>query len=250
MVTGFCIKKQGAGETDGPLGTVALAYALTKLGKRVIIVTDRYSSRMLKNSLACLGLMLELRMIDQDNPETIYDTILAAPNGHILAIERPGRAKDGKRYSMSGEDISDIVPDADALFQWAHDNGIKTSAIGDGGNEIGMGKIRAHIESNVYLGEQIAAVFPTDNLIVAGTSNWGSHALAAVLSVMTGQMLMYDEEAEMALLKVLVDSGAVDGCTGAHSETVDGISLEQYMSVFRRIRAIAIAELKREDSAI
>jgi hypothetical protein len=249
IVTGFCIQKRKIGETDGPLGAIALAYALTKLGKEVVMATDSYSSALLLSGLTRMGLMPAVHIIDQEDTSAIHTALLAAaPDVHLLAIERPGSAKDGKRYSMSGEDISAFAPDADALFQWAQANGIRTSAIGDGGNEIGMGKIKAYVEANVYLGKQIGAALPTDNLIVAGTSNWGGHALAAVLSVMARQMLMYDDEAEVQLLEGIVEAGAVDGCTGMCSATVDGLSLAEYMMVFHRIRAVAAAKLEDENN--
>ena len=55
-----------------------------------------------------------------------------------------------------------------------------TIGIGDGGNEIGMGKIpHETIVKNIPNGDLIHCRVPTDHLIVAGVSNWGAYALAA-----------------------------------------------------------------------
>ena len=55
-----------------------------------------------------------------------------------------------------------------------------TIGIGDGGNEIGMGKLPAGlIAQHVPNGAQIACVTSCDHLVVAGVSNWGAYGLAA-----------------------------------------------------------------------
>ena len=43
IVTGFCIRAVMAGETDGPPGALALADALARLGKEVLMLTDDFS---------------------------------------------------------------------------------------------------------------------------------------------------------------------------------------------------------------
>jgi hypothetical protein len=58
--------------------------------------------------------------------------------------------------------------------------GRTTIGIGDGGNEIGMGKLPWEtIRRNVPQGGLVACRVPTDYLIVCGVSNWGAYALGA-----------------------------------------------------------------------
>ena len=244
IVTGFCIKFCRIGETDGPLGAISLAHALHMLGKKVVIVTDKYSADILKNGIEDLSLEVDIIAIEDENAEAVnYEIMEKYKPQHVIAIERPGRAKDGKSYSMSGEDITEYSPDTDIIFQLAKKNGIKTSAIGDGGNEIGMGKIEDYVKDNVHLGEKICAETSTDNLIVAGISNWGGHALSSVLSVINNRMLMYDALTETEILKRIVLAGAVDGCTGEKEMTVDGLSFSENIKTFRELREIAENEL-------
>ena len=56
--------------------------------------------------------------------------------------------------------------------------------IGDGGNEVGMGKVRQQVMQHIPNGEKIASSVCTDQLIAAGVSNWGAYALAAALYVL------------------------------------------------------------------
>lgn len=223
IVTGFVIKKCMIGETDGPLGVVELANTLEKLDKNVIIVTDTFSESLIRAGINTLRLQANIYIFEHGNEELISNEILDKYKpDHIIGIERPGRNKFGRCYSMIGEDITDYCPNTDILFEKARKLGIKTSAVGDGGNEVGMGKIEDYVAHNVNKGELICAGLGTDNLVVAAVSNWGAHAISAALSIINKRMLMYDESTEVQVLKSIVEAGAVDGCTKKQEATVDG----------------------------
>jgi len=237
IITGFVIKDVLRGETDGPLGAVSLAGALEKLGRKVVLLTDRYSGEFLYSCRRLAGLSYDVEIVPNLGGEAFFQRLLEnyRPT-HVVAVERPGRASDGRCYSMRGEDISDIVPNTDLLFEAAGSRGITTIAVGDGGNEVGMGKIRHYITKFIYKGRQICAAVAADFLIIAGVSNWGGHALSAALSIMVGRMLLHDGETEKKLLGGIVEAGAVDGCTKKSEMTVDGLSLEKNLEVLERLR--------------
>lgn len=68
----------------------------------------------------------------------------------------------------------------------AHESGkISTIGIGDGGNEIGMGKVQKRVIDCIQNGRAIASTITTDHLITAGVSNWGGSALVAALSILS-----------------------------------------------------------------
>jgi hypothetical protein len=71
------------------------------------------------------------------------------------------------------------------LISAAKDDRISTTSIGDGGNELGMGKVKNEVEKYVEHGEQIACVVSCDYLITAGVSNWGGYAIAVGLHVLS-----------------------------------------------------------------
>ena len=56
---------------------------------------------------------------------------------------------------------------------------ITTIGIGDGGNELGMGKVFDKVVSHVPYGKDIASSVSCDYLITCGVSNWGGFGLAA-----------------------------------------------------------------------
>ena len=73
-----------------------------------------------------------------------------------------------------------------SFFFPAHESGkIATIGIGDGGNEIGMGKVRQRVIDYIENGPIIASNVSTDQLITAGVSNWGGSALAAALFILS-----------------------------------------------------------------
>jgi len=240
IVTGFCIKDYRIGETDGPLGTLSLAYALEQLGKKVVIVTDDYTKPLINVGIASLNLKAACLTVTEHFSQETFQKILDHYNpNHVIAIERPGRTKDGKSYSMRGEDITEYSPNTDLLFLIAKERGIRTSAIGDGGNEVGMGKISSTIEACVPFGKTICATLSTDNLIVAGVSNWGGYAISALLSMLNHKMLMYDASVEAMLLTQIVKAGAIDGLTKKRGLSVDGLSMKKNLDKFIAFKYIS-----------
>jgi hypothetical protein len=120
---------------------------------------------------------------------------------------------------------------------------IKTIGIGDGGNEIGMGKIPWDvIRRNIPGGGLIACRVPTDYLLVCGVSNWGAYGLAAAAYRLSGRKAnadLFDSEREEELLRIMVENGPlVDGVSGKPSVTVDGLSFARYAQPMRRLGAI------------
>lgn len=116
--------------------------------------------------------------------------------------------------------------------------GIRSTGIGDGGNELGMGKRLTDIRAGVIpLGSKIGCVVPADNLIACGVSNWGGWALAlAACAIGGGAEGTVTVEGEWAVLESLVKAGARDGVTGESECTVDGLPWGEHEGVLRRLR--------------
>ena len=141
---------------------------------------------------------------------------------------------------MRGRDITDTMIPAHTLFD--RPNAV-TIGIGDGGNEIGMGKVSHDtIVRNIPNGDVTHCRTATDHLIVAGVSNWGAYALVAgvfAIRQVTPPGWPFDPEMELRILEVMVREGPlVDGVTGQQTATVDGLTWDEYAAPLVRIREI------------
>jgi hypothetical protein len=272
-----------AGETDGPLGAVFLARSLAPLGIRAALITDAFCRPALEAGLTDCGLNDSVPLLTLPGPDAPWPAFLAntwqefagtsfAPT-HLIALERvgpshtaesveqqPGSAPHARPqfeaeigpeqrdrcYSMRGRDITRFMSPAHRLFEAvkAQPTPIATIGIGDGGNEIGMGKVPWEVvRCNIPRGGLVACRVPTDRLIVCGVSNWGAYGLAAGVYHLRGRSLdtdLFDPQRERALLELMVRRGPlVDGVSGKPSVSVDGLDFERYAEPLRRIWSIA-----------
>ncbi len=142
IITGFYVPMgtPPAAETDGPVGAAMLADALRRVGVPCRVVTDE----------PCRGTCAAALRDGSDVPLDVVslggsvDEVVRSWRTigvtHVVSIERCGRSADGAPRNMRGEDISTFTTLLDDLFlagPWTR------IAIGDGGNEIGMGSVPA-----------------------------------------------------------------------------------------------------------
>jgi len=228
IVSGFYIPETGAGETDGPPGAKVVGEALRKLGVEVEYITDTWNAPLFR----ALGI----------EPNTDIDQVLSRIRPtHLVSIERVGRGRDGRYRNMHGTDITPTTAPLDGLFLEAGRLGLTTIGIGDGGNEIGMGRVFADALVTVVHGRDIASVVPTDFCITAGVSNWGGYGLAGALSILAGRDLLPTADQCFADLERLVrDGGAVDGVTHRREPTVDGLEWSVSLRMLEKIRQLIV----------
>jgi hypothetical protein len=279
VVTGFFIPhgEPPAGETDGPLGALFLARALVPVGVQVALVTDAFCRRALEIGLETCGLRKEVPLVTLPSSSESWDVFLRdewlrvltdRPLTHLIALERVGpshtpdsiRSRPGsgpatveqfvrevppehhdRCHTMRGRDITAHMSPAHLLIESA--GRVATIGIGDGGNEIGMGKVPWEvIRRNVPDGGRVACRVATDHLIVCGVSNWGAYGLAAGVRLLRGQAPeanVFDAERERELLRVMVEGGPlVDGMTGKPTVSVDGLPFERYVEPLRQLGQI------------
>jgi D-glutamate cyclase len=240
IVTGFMIPTVDppTGETDGPPGALFLAQILHQVGIPSVLLSDAAGYSALRAGVAHLGLTTAVPLIDLPmnlDPAAVWHS--ARPVTHLIAIERSGPTKKDRNYTMRGRDITDLTAPVHLLFEGPRD--YVTIGIGDGGNEIGMGKVPFDtIARNIPNGDAIACRTATDQLIVVGVSNWGAWALAAGVMELRGKPdgSLFEVDRERELLEILVNRGPlVDGVSGQRTATVDGLSHEEYAKPLRQI---------------
>jgi D-glutamate cyclase len=247
LITGFFVPSgtPPAAETDGPVGTALLARGLAALGIPCRLATDEPCRNACTVALSAAGAAgVPVDWVAVGAPlDALIQTWRAAGISHAVSIERCGRSIDCTPRNMRGIDISADTAPLDELFMagpWA------TIAVGDGGNELGMGALpRALIARHVELGETIACVTPANHLIVAGVSHWGAYALLGALAVVRPDwrrllLACLDEALDRQTLEAtLRDGPAVDGVSRVQTPTIDNFDLAFHHRIMRTVRALA-----------
>jgi len=175
ITTGFPVNKGPLDETDGLPGAISLCCMLTALGKSVTLISDEHNFLLYSEVISkCFKLKLLKSKVEVVSAKS--SSLKANNFDVILATERAGRSSDGRYYSMKGRDVTDdICSEVDDFFlEGFRSKDVVTIGIGDGGNEVGMGKVENVIKK---LGI-IPSTTKSDLLITCGVSNWGCYALA------------------------------------------------------------------------
>jgi hypothetical protein len=240
ITTGFYILAAGVIETDGPPGTIILADALCKAGKRVTILTDKHAEGIMRSGLDSISCKAEL-LAYAKNEQITYNTLLKTDTTHCVALERPGLAADGLHHNFRGLIISDHVTPLDNVFIKCASCGIVTIGIGDGGNELGMGNVSQDVD--MYFAPHMAysCKIRSDFCICAGVSNWAGYALASLVSVLLGKNLMADFASFSNIMDTIVKAGAVDGVTGRPEPTVDGLPRVWEDGIYNQLYQISVS---------
>jgi hypothetical protein len=256
IITGFFVPtlEPPMAETDGPVGVAHLAAGFAACGWATRLCTDEPCAGALRAALRGAGLSAA--------PDIAVDIVSAAarsPVGsppsvtphdvaarwraagvtHAIAIERCGRAADGKSYTMRGIDVSATAIPLDDLFtggDW------RRIAIGDGGNEVGMGALpRALIAGSVPNGAKIACVTPAEHLVVCGVSNWGAYGLLAALAVLLPAkaaplLATLTPATDLHILETLVREGpSADPVANVRGAWVDGFAHPVHAEVITQV---------------
>jgi D-glutamate cyclase len=250
LITGFYVPQGSppAAETDGPVGVALLAKGFEGIGIHCRVATDEPCRGACVAALAgadCSDAPIDAIAVGHPLAPLI-ETWREAGITHAISIERCGRSADGAPRNMRGEDIGSYTAPLDDLFSagpW------QTIAVGDGGNEIGMGTLsRSLIGRHVAHGETIACVTPARHLIVAGVSNWGAYALLGALAALRTEwrvplLACLDEGLDQRVLKTVIAQGpAVDGVSLGPRPTVDNLDIATHHRVLRRIRMLVERE--------
>ena len=271
ILTGFpcCVDESPPMETDG-LASVAIARAVLQLGYQVTLITEECNAPVFRAAVQGDDDVLSKITLSfcpsLANPSTMWlannYAVLkqaTATSDLVISCERAGPAADGNCYTMRGINMNErgLIFPLHRVPLYAKDIGVKFIAIGDDGNELGMGKVIGKIHEHIPNGEKIGAVTPADHLIAASVSNWGAYALIAAAALVRYNdnsssslgdkkewidTVLPTEDAETKLIHRCVAAGCRDGISGKMEATVDGMPLERSMECLREIRKAALGE--------
>jgi len=266
IATGF---PEGGGvpETDGPVGAALLARALfLGLGVETVILTDDDWAETLVGTCRGAGLAplafpqdgivkpvefirpVYIRTVpkDEEGCVRITDALLAQTRPSVvISIERPGANANGLYHGLGGRPLDGLVANLDQFFRKAKEAKVPFLAIGDGGNELGMGVIADALpafspkarDCGIPGRGGVAAATAADHLIVSNVSNWGATGLIAALSaLLQNPTVFHDASLERRCIELCVASGGVDGMFMAPEPAVDGICVEEWVGLVSSLR--------------
>jgi D-glutamate cyclase-like protein len=236
LTTGFSVGP-GMPETDGPPGTASLGRALRLLGAEVTYITDAAALPPLQAALGVLGEPTPIVTFHVAGDAALTARRLLAEHAptHLISVERPGRTGTGDYLSMRGESVREWNAPLDALFLEASRRVI-TVGVGDGGNEIGMGALRARLAGAGPRIRKVASVVSARHPVVAGVSNWGAYGIVVELSRLARRPLLHTGDEERRMIEACVKAGAVDGITRKHEATVDALPVEAHVGMVELLR--------------
>jgi len=230
IVTGFLVA-EGMPETDGPPGAAVLGRALRRLGAGVRYTSDALALPPLEASLRALGEPVEI-FAYPEHGDAARDVLAREQPTHLVAIERPGRGHGGDYLNARGASVAAWNRPLDEMFVRARRaRRPVTIGVGDGGNEIGMGRVRSRLVREGPLMARIASVVSVDHLVVAGVSNWGAYGIVTQLARLTGRALLHTPAEERKLIDACVGAGAADGLTRRREPTVDALDADTHAAV-------------------
>ena len=306
VLSGFpcCVTQTPPTETDGPPGTFALARCAAVMGHDVTVVTDECNHDVFMAGLTNLAMpsesssscssssSLDVKVgsikLQSFPPDTQWTSDyekqledLRKKCDLLLACERAGPGQDGKCYTMRAIDMNEkgLIAPLHKLATEGSGGGSRSypfCAIGDGGNELGMGKVIQQIIDNPKItnGSKIGCVIPADHLVAASVSNWGGYALAVGAAAVHAQRRLETkskpdeddtvsddgddarvkkitkewiirciptQQEERKFLQRCVDAGCRDGVSGKMEATVDGMPLETSLQCLEDLREAALS---------
>lgn len=252
IFTGFVFSPYNVSELDGLTGSILLARTLVRaLGVKPVIITDEAGVAGIKKVLPVAGLNAYDTLeecadravsacvwgisADPDTAAKQNAEILAKPlPAAMITIERPGCNDKGHYHLGGGARVTDLAGKIDGLFAALKEKGVPNAAIGDLGNELGMGGIKDTVLSYIPFGADcgcgcgggICADVAADNILTATTSDWGAYGLSAAIAYLTGKPdALHDAHLEERVLEAANDNGFLDG-SGWCIPAIDGTPLE------------------------
>ncbi len=264
LMTGFVLLDNQAAETDGIVSTMLLARALVlAFGAKPVVICQEENLPAVQALSRVMGLHLYTTIDDlRKNPvsmavfpftkdkaqaEAQADALLAqGMPAAVIANEFPGENRVGEFHNSVGKRTTPLEAKADVLFEKLQKAGVLNIAIGDLGNEMGMGTITEQLDRFIPraakgtcecgCGGGIAARVGAEHIITATVSDWGCYALIAALAFLCGDMdIMHDADLEKEALTAAARSGMVD-MYGWTIPAIDGFDLQTNMTLVTMMR--------------
>lgn len=271
ILTGFVLLPHKKPEMDGMVSSLLLARALViAFGAKPVIICpedcvesvkkcsgvvglhiyeDLQSVRELPLSMGVMSFTKNSSRAEIEAEWLIKEELPAA----VISVEAPGANKNGVYHNAGGMDVTELEAKMDVLWEMLREKGVLNIAIGDLGNEIGMGAIGEHIKKYIPFTDSgecvcgckggILAASSADHVITATCSDWGCYGLMAAMAYLKRDMeILHREEMEVELMRVASRTGLID-MTGSLIPGIDGFNTRLntgIVSLMRQCTAYAV----------
>ncbi len=271
VMTGFVLRPYKKAEMDGIVSSMLLCRALVKaFGAKPIIICPEDNYEAVKNMAACVGLhlfedidtLMEIPVSmgvicftkDAAKAAAQADEIIKkAKPAAVVSIECPGANEKGCYHNAIGLGVTELEAKQDILFEKIQEMGILNIAIGDLGNEIGMGTIQDTLEKYIPYARKgacncgceggIAVKTKADNIITATVSDWGCYAMIAAMAYLKEDIeIMHTQELEKEAIMCASNSGMID-MYGWLIPAIDGFGLEINLPIVSLMREMVKSAL-------
>jgi hypothetical protein len=274
IMTGFVLLPFKKAEMDGIVSSMLLARSLVKaFNVKPVIICPEDNMEAVKNLASVVGLHLydnieELKEYpismaaiaftkDAEYAPKQADEIIAKglPSA-VISIECPGANSVGTYHNAVGLDVTQLEAKQDILFTKLQDKGVLNIAIGDLGNEMGMGTIKEHLEEYIPYAAKgkcncgcnggIAVATEADNIITATVSDWGCYGLIAAIAYLKKDLeILHTKRMEEDAMVVASRSGMID-MYGWLEPAIDGFGLSMNLSMVNLMRESISYAIKLE----
>ncbi len=265
IITGFILMPHKAPEMDGMVGSMLLARSLVQAfdAKPVIICPidckpavescarvaglhlyeDLEALEKLPLSMGIIPFSKDKALAHKQADQIISQNKLPAA---VISIEAPGANQAGEYHNAAGNNVTELEAKTDILFCKLKEKGILNIAIGDLGNEIGMGAFGNHIRRYIPYADDkqckcdcqggILAASKADHIITATVSDWGCYGMIAALAYLKKDINIFQNgRMEKDIMKTASRSGLVD-MNGSFLPGIDGFSLRMNVDMVRLMR--------------
>jgi D-glutamate cyclase len=234
------------GENDGPLGAIVLGNALHALGYKVSFLTEAELTPMFRGMFDLFQQGFPIIELAHHDAEDHAGT---APGLEVLvSIEKLGSNRKHVMHGATGTSRNGTRAHVDGLVERMNTAGKLTIGIGDGGNEIGFGKIFDAARKLVDHGTKcrcpcedgVVTKTATQYLYPVAVSNWGAYAVTAALGALTGDSsIIHTPKKEIELVKLATRLDCRDGGSGRALDAVDGVPIETTSAVVQILQTLA-----------
>lgn len=261
ICTGFFDPPAMITEGDGPIGAALLGRALALLlDATPVFLTEVANIPRMQELVRATGLeVVDLDLarttsfkaafaplpIDAQRAQALCGPLMESIRpAAMISIEKPSPSFAGTYHIGSGVDVSPLVGKVDHYVRAAKGAGAITIGIGDGGNEVGMGRIADAVREHVSTGAIIGSSVETDILVVGAIANWGAYALEACLAAATHRPeAIHSLDVERRVFDAAARAGMIDPMSGLAHGWVDGtpaICSESILELLRHTVALRL----------